>query len=86
MTTPRPPATAPLPAPPVSGGPFPDLGRSYATRWIPDEELDLTLAPETVEEDNGEIVPMSLEARRKIARFRMEMREEAERDARLGGV
>jgi hypothetical protein len=45
----------------------------------------MTLAPETYEEDGGVIVPMPLDARRRIARFRMKLQAEAERDAWPGG-
>ena len=76
------PAPPPLPVPPLT--PLVTT-RSYGPKHIPDEELDLSLAPETYENEKGEIVPMPLEARQRFARMKMQLRAETEERFRFGG-
>jgi hypothetical protein len=73
---------APVPCPAV----LPSVavsGRSYELPKIADEDLDLSLAPETYE-DNGQILPMPLEARRRFARIKMQLAEETKRKFPFG--
>ena len=76
------PAPPPLPVPPLT--PLVTT-RSYGPKHIPDEELDLSLAPETYENERGEIVPMPLEARQRFARMKMQLQAETEERFRFGG-
>ena len=76
------PALPPLPVPPLT--PLVTT-RSYGPKHIPDEELDLSLAPETYENEKGEIVPMPLEARQRFARMKMQLQAETEERFRFGG-
>ncbi len=78
------------PAPPGSGvgslpAPLPafDSGRSYGSAQIPDDQVDLSLAPETYEDDDGKIKPMPLEARLRFARAKMRLKVSDARTFRI---
>lgn len=71
-----------VPSAPQTLAPFAS-GRKYEMPPIADEDLDLSEIPETFVDDDGQIKPRPLEARRTLARIKAELRWDGARLSRI---